>query len=47
MLPDNLFIQLVDVDLQRLIANTYGHDEEVTKALLTMLEHDPMQFDRN
>ena len=27
MLPDNLFIQLLDVDLQCQIANTYNHDE--------------------
>ena len=41
MLPDNLFIQLLDVDLQRQIANTHDHDEEVTKALTTMLEQGP------
>ena len=41
MLPDNLFIQLLDVDLQRRIANTHNHDEEVTKALITMLEQGP------
>ena len=29
------------IDLQRRIANTYGHDEEVTKALSTMLEQGP------
>ena len=38
MLPDNLFIQLLNVDLQRRIANTHDHDEEVTKALTTILE---------
>ena len=41
MLPDNLFIQLLDIDLQRRIANTHEHDEEVTKALSTMLEQGP------
>ena len=41
MLPNNLFIQLLDVDLQRWIANTHDHDEEVTKALMTMLEQGP------
>ena len=41
MLPDNLFIQLLDIDLQRRIANTYNHDEEVTKALTTVLEQGP------
>ena len=41
MLPDNLFIQLLNVELQRRIANTNDHDEEVTKALMTMLEQGP------
>ena len=41
MLPDNLFIQLLDVDLQRRIANTNDHDEEVTRVLTTMLEQGP------
>ena len=41
ILPDNLFIQLLNVDLQRRIANTHDHDEEVTKALMTMLEQGP------
>ena len=41
MLPDNLFIQLLDIDLQRRIANMHDHDEEVTKALSTMMEHGP------
>ena len=36
-LLDNLFIQLLDVDLQRRIANTHDHDEEVTKALATIV----------
>ena len=41
MLPNNLFIQLLDIDLQRRIANTHDHDEEVTKALMTILEQGP------
>ena len=41
MLPNNLFIRLLDVDLQRWIANTNNCDEEVTKALTTMLEQGP------
>ena len=41
MLPDNLFIQLLDIDLQRQIANTHDHDEEVTKALSIMMEQGP------
>ena len=43
MLPDNLFIQLLDIDLQRRIANTYDHDEEVTKAF----DHDGTGTPRN
>ena len=41
MLPDNLFIQLLDIDLQRWIANAHDQDDEVTKALLTMMEQGP------
>ena len=41
MLPDNLFIQILDVNLQRQISNTHDHDDNVTKALMTMLEQGP------
>ena len=41
MLPDNLFIQLLDIELQRRIANTHNHDDEVTKAIMTVLEQGP------
>ena len=41
VLPDNLFIRLLDIDLQRWIANTHNHDDEVTKALTTVLEQGP------
>ena len=41
MLPDNLFIRLLDIDLQRQIANMPDQDEEVTKALLTIMEQGP------
>ena len=41
MLPDNLFIQLLDIDLQRRIANTNDRNEEATKVLTTMLEQGP------
>ena len=37
MLPDNLFIRLLDIDLQRQIANVHDQDDEVTKALSTMV----------
>ena len=46
MLPDNLFIQLLDIELQRRIANTNDLDEEVTKALMTMLEQGPTAIRR-
>ena len=46
MLPDDLFIQLLDIDLQRRIANTHNHDDEVTKALTTVLEHGPYTLRR-
>ena len=41
MLPDNLFIQLLDIDLQRRVANAHNHDDEVAKALTTILEQGP------
>ena len=41
MLPDGLFIQLLDIDLQQRIANMHNHDDEVTKALMTVLEQSP------
>ena len=46
MLPDNLFIQLLDIYLQRRIANTHDHDEEVTKALSTMIDQGPHAIQR-
>ena len=46
MLTDNLFIQLLDIDLQRRIANTHNHDDEVTKALTTVLEQGPYTLRR-
>ena len=45
MLPDNLF-KLLDIDLQQRIANTHDHDEEVTRALLTMMEQGPHAIQR-
>ena len=46
MLPDDIFLQLLDLDLQRRIANTHDHDDEVTKALTTMLEQGPATLRR-
>ena len=47
MLPNNLFIQLLDIDLQRRIANAHDHDDEVTKALTTVLEQGPYSVRRD
>ena len=47
MLPTDLFIQLLDIDLQRRIANTPHHDDEVTKALTTLLEQGPYTVRRD
>ena len=41
MLPDLLFPQLIDVDLQTQIANTKDLDVEVTDTLTTILEQGP------
>ena len=41
MLPNNLFLQLIDVNLQRQIAKTKDLDVEVTDALTTILEQGP------
>ena len=46
MLTDNLFIQLLDIDLQRRIANTHNHDDEVTKAIMTVLKQGPYTLRR-
>ena len=46
MLPDGLFIHLLDIDLQRRIANTHNLDDEVTKALTTILEQSPYTIQR-
>ena len=47
MLPDNLFIQLLDVDLQRRVATAHNHDDEVTKALTTILGQGPYTVRRD
>ena len=41
MLPDNLFINLIDLDLQKCIANCKDMDRDVTKALMLLLEQKP------
>ena len=41
MLPDNLFINLIDVDLQERIAVCEDRDREAAEALMTLLELNP------
>ena len=41
MLPDNLFINLIDVDLQERIAVCEDRDKEAAEALMTLLELNP------
>ena len=41
MLPDNLFINLIDLDLQKHIANCKDMDRDTTKALTLLLEQKP------
>ena len=41
MLPDNLFIHLIDTELQQRIANGNTMDKDATNALVTLLEQGP------
>ena len=41
MLPDNLFINLIDLDLQKCIINCKDMDQDTTKALMLLLEQKP------
>ena len=41
MLPDNLFINLIDLDLQKCTANCKDMDQDTTKALMLLLEQKP------
>ena len=41
MLPDNLFINLIDLDLQKHITNCKDMDRDATKALMLLLEQKP------
>ena len=38
MLPNNLFINLIDLDLQKHIANCKDMDQDTTEALTLLLE---------
>ena len=39
MLPDSLFVNLLDVDLQQQIAESKDYDFDVTKAIESLLEN--------
>ena len=41
MLPENLFINLIDIDLQQWITNTKDLDTDAMEALTTLLEQGP------
>ena len=41
MLPDNIFLNLIDMDLQQKITMTYDLDGRVAKALKLLLETAP------
>ena len=41
MLPDNLFINLIDLDLQKRIANCKDMDWDTTEVLMLLLEQKP------
>ena len=41
MLPDNLFINLIDLDLQKHITNCKDMDRDTTEALMLLLEQKP------
>jgi hypothetical protein len=41
MLPDNLFVNLIDIDLQQQIANCATMDKDAMEAITTLLEWGP------
>ena len=47
MLLDNLFINLINLDLQKCIANCKDMDQDVTKALMLLLEQKPAMLKNN
>ena len=47
MLPNNLFINLIDLDLQKRIANCKDMDWDVTEALMLLLEQKPTTLKNN
>ena len=47
MLPDNLFINLINLDLQKCIANCKDMDRDVTEAQMLLLEQKPATLKNN
>ena len=47
MLPDSLFINLIDIDLQQRIANCNMMDKDAMDALTTLLDHGPTAVKNN
>ena len=47
MLPDDLFINLIDLDLQKCITNCNDMDWDATKALMLLLEQKPATLKNN
>ena len=47
MLPDNLFINLIDLDLQKCITNCKDMDQDATEALMLLLEQKPATLKNN
>ena len=47
MLPDNLFINLIDLDLQKHITNCKDMDRDATEALTLLLEQKPATLKNN
>ena len=47
MLPDNLFINLIDLNLQKHIANCKDMDRDATEALMLLLEQKPATLKNN
>ena len=47
MLPNSLFINLIDLDLQKCITNCKDMDQDATKALMLLLEQKPATLRNN
>ena len=47
MLPDSLFINLIDIDLQQRLVNCNTMDKDAMDALTTLLDHGPTTVKNN